>query len=270
MELGRPPRLRLLGAEFDLVTPAQMLERTAGYVARGKPAIVANHNSHSLYLYQRSAALRAFFAAADLIEVDSVPVIAWGRLLGMPVSRAHRCTYLDWRDDFWRTADERRWKVFYLGGAPGVAEAAWDRLSQEWRNVRLAWRHGYLDADPASDDNQALLAQIAAFDPDIIFVGMGMPRQEQWILDNHAAIARGVLFSVGAAFDYEAGVQTAAPRWMGRIGLEWLFRLATQPRRLAMRYLVEPWFLAPLALGDVRARIASRRAAAAGPGLSHP
>jgi len=261
MQLARPPRLRLLGAEFDLVTPHEVLARAAAWADQGRVAVIANHNSHSLYLYRRSPALRAFFDQADLIEIDSVPVIAWGRLLGLPLRRAHRCTYLDWREAFWRMADERRWKVFYLGGAPGVAEAACARLSARWPNARLASHHGYIDADPASADNRAVLAQIAAFAPDIVFVGMGMPRQEQWILDNRAAFTRGVLLPVGAAFDYEAGVQTAAPRWLGRIGLEWLFRLATQPRRLAARYLVEPWFLLPAAFGDLRARLTPGRRA---------
>jgi len=270
MELGRPPRVRLLGAEFDLVTPSQVLERTAAYVDQGRSAVIANHNSHSLFLHRRSPALRAFFAKADLIEIDSTPVIAWGRLLGLPVSRAHRCTYLDWRDDFWRLAEARGWKVFYLGGAPGVAETACGRLAARWPNVRLASHHGYLDADPGSAENRALLAQIGAFQPDIVFVGMGMPRQERWILDNRAAFTRGVLFSVGAAFDYEAGVQTAAPRWMGRVGLEWLFRLATQPRRLAMRYLVEPWFLAPAAFEDLRDRFSPQRLAAGRAAASRP
>jgi N-acetylglucosaminyldiphosphoundecaprenol N-acetyl-beta-D-mannosaminyltransferase len=256
MDPARPPRLRLLGAEFDLVTPSQVMAQVAAWVAADRPAVVANHNSHSLYLFRRSPELRAFFAAADLIEIDSVPVIAWGRLLGRPVSRAHRCTYLDWRDDFWRLADARGWKVFYLGGAPGVAEAACANLSKAWPNARLAARHGYIDPDPASAENQAVLAQIEAFSPDILFIGMGMPRQEMWILKNRAAVARGVMFSVGAAFDYEAGVQTAAPRWLGRVGLEWLFRLATQPSRLAHRYLVEPWFLLPAALDDLRRRSA--------------
>jgi N-acetylglucosaminyldiphosphoundecaprenol N-acetyl-beta-D-mannosaminyltransferase len=256
MDRAQPPRLRLLGAEFDLVTPSQVLAQVAAWVAESRPAVVANHNSHSLYLFRRPGPLREFFAMADLIEIDSVPVIAWGRLLGRPVSRAHRCTYLDWRDDFWRLADGEGWKVFYLGGAPGVADTACARLAEEWRNVRLAAHHGYVDADPASAENRALLAQIAAFDPDILFVGMGMPRQELWILHNRAALPRGVMLPVGAAFDYEAGVQIAAPRWMGRIGLEWLFRLATQPRRLAMRYLVEPWFLLPAALDDLKGRSA--------------
>jgi N-acetylglucosaminyldiphosphoundecaprenol N-acetyl-beta-D-mannosaminyltransferase len=87
---------------------------------------------------------------------------------------------------------------------------------------------------------------------------MGMPRQEEWIAANRHLIGRGVFFPVGAAFDYEAGVQSAAPRWTGRLGVEWLYRLLSQPRRLAHRYLVEPWFLAPAALADVGARLSRR------------
>lgn len=258
MELADAPRVRLLGGEFDLVTPAQVLAVTQQVIETRGLAVIANHNAHSLYLCRRSAAMRAFFAQADLIEVDSTPVIAWGRLLGAPVSRAHRSTYLDWREDFWRLADAHGWRVFYLGGAPGVADTAITRLSARWPGARLAAQHGYIDAAAGSADNAALLARIAAFDPDVIFVGMGMPRQEQWILDHRAQLARGAVFSVGAAYDYEAGVQSAAPRWMGRAGVEWLYRLATQPRRLAFRYLVEPWFLAPAALADVRDRLMGR------------
>lgn len=253
MNADRPQRVRLLGAEVDLVTPREVLARVAAHVDHGRPAVIANHNAHSLHLCRRSPALRAFFETADLIEVDSTPLIAWGRLIGLPISRAHRCTYLDWRDDFWRLAQAKGWRVFYLGGAPGVAETAARRLAAEWPGVSIACRDGYFDRTPGSVENRAVVDAVNAFEPDIIFVGMGMPLQEAWIGDNRAAIPRGVMFSIGAAFDYEAGVQAPAPRWMGRLGLEWLFRLASQPRRLARRYLVEPWSLLPAALDDLRA-----------------
>lgn len=135
-----------------------------------------------------------------------------------------------------------------------MAEAARQRLAAAHPGCQIGVHHGYFDPDPASAENQAVLAAILDFGPDILLVGMGMPRQEAWILANRHAVPRGVMFSVGAAFDYEAGAQTAAPRWMGRLGLEWLFRLASQPRRLAFRYLVEPWFLLPAALEDLRAK----------------
>ena len=248
-------RVRLLGGDVDIVTPAQVLAFAQARVEGGGRAVVANHNAHSLFLIRRSAELRAFFAQADLIQIDSTPMIHWGRLLGLPLHRGLRSTYLDWREDFWRLASERGWRVFYLGSAPGVAKTAVARLSAKWPGVQLAQHDGYFDIAPGSPDNQAVLDEIAAFDPDILLVGMGMPRQETWILHNRAALKRGVIFSVGAAFDYEADVQKTPPRWTGRLGVEWLARLVNEPRRLAYRYLVEPWSLLGPALADVGAAL---------------
>jgi len=195
--------------------------------------------------------LARFFAAADLVQIDSVPLIAWGRLLGLPLSRAMRSTYLDWREAFWRLADARGWRVFYLGGAAGVAEIAAARIMARHANVRLATRHGFFDRTPGSAENLAALEAIRAFDPHVLMVGMGMPAQELWTLANRRALGRQVVMTVGAAFDYEAGVQPTPPRWTGPAGVEWLARLVTQPRRLAWRYLIEPWALLGPALQDI-------------------
>ena len=173
-----------------------------------------------------------------------------------------RSTYLDWRDDFWRLAEARRWRVFYVGWAPGVAQAAAARLAERYPNVRLGCQHGYFDHAAGSPDNAQVLATIAAFEPHVVMVGMGMPLQEIWALENRAALKAGAILTVGAAFDYEAGAQAAAPRWTGRIGLEWLARLIAQPRRLAGRYLLEPWSLLGPAIGDIAAALARPRGAA--------
>ncbi len=103
-----------------------------------------------------------------------------------------------------------------------------------------------------------MLDEIAGFDPDVLMVGMGMPLQEIWTLENRSALARGVILTVGAAFDYEADAQKTPPRWTGRLGVEWLARLIDQPGRLGYRYLVEPWWLLGPALGDVGAALARR------------
>lgn len=259
MNAGEPhPRVSVLGGEVDVITSREMLRFVDILAGAGGAAVIANHNAHSLFLLHRNPQLSAFFEDADLVQIDSVPVIAWARFLGLPLSQSHRSTYLDWREDFWRLANARGWKVFYLGGAPGVAERACEKLGQAWPNVTLGWRDGYFDATVGSADNRRAVDQINAFEPDILFVGMGMPRQEQWICDNRGRIARGVIFSVGAAFDYEAGVQKAAPRWLGQIGLEWLFRLTHQPVRLGYRYLMEPWSLFGLALADIKQARAAR------------
>lgn len=245
-------RIRLLGAEMDAITREQVLAFTASRVAAREKALVANHNLHSLALLGRDPRMARFYALADRVEIDSMPLIAWGRLLGRKVGREHRNTYLDWREDFWRLAAEKGWRVFHVGCKPGVGAKAVEALSARWPGVTFAERDGYFDM--AGPGNAALLDQIAAFAPDILFVGMGMPRQEHWILANWERLPKCVVFPIGAAFDYEAGVVPTPPRWAGRLGLEWLARFLAEPGRLFHRYFIEPWALLPAMVRDVIGR----------------
>lgn len=258
--LARRPeeRVRVLGGTVDLVRPEEVFHFVTGKLEAGQSAIVANHNLHSLYLLGQDPRIGEFYKAADLIEVDSTPLIFWARLVGRASRRFHRCTYLDWRDAFWALASRKGWKVFFVGGAPGVGEKAVERIRQDWPNARIETHHGYFDAASGSAENEAVLDRIRDYAPDIVLVGMGMPRQEIWTLENHKAYGPAATFTVGGAFDYEAGVQKAAPRWMGPLGLEWLFRLTADPKRLFFRYCVEPWSLIGPAVGDV-ARALSQR-----------
>lgn len=243
-------RVRLLGGVMDLVRPEEVFHFVEGAIAQGRKTIVANHNLHSLHLLRRDAELRAFYDRADLVEVDSIPLIAWARLVGRRGRRFHRCTYLDWREDFWTLAEQRGWRVVFVGGEPGVAERAAEKIRNAWPGVRLSTHHGYFDIAAGSPDNQALIAEIRREAPDVLLVGMGMPRQETWVVRNYEALPDCVVFTVGGAFDYEAGAQVPAPRWIGQLGLEWLFRLATRPG-LFGRYLIEPWSLVGPAIGDL-------------------
>jgi N-acetylglucosaminyldiphosphoundecaprenol N-acetyl-beta-D-mannosaminyltransferase len=247
-----PVRVSLLGGQVDLVTPDHVMAFTAQAIAQRRQAVVANHNLHSLHLLRRSEPMRRFYALADIVEADSTPLIAWGRLLGWPIGRQHRCTYLDWRGAFWSLAQGRGWKVFYLGSAPGVAEQGAVALKRRYPGVSIATHDGYFDVQGAG--NQQVLDAITAFAPDVLMVGMGMPRQEAWAADNLQALPPCVIFTVGAAFDYEAGVQRAAPRWTGPLGLEWLFRFISDPGRLFSRYFIEPWSLIVPALRDLTRR----------------
>jgi len=245
-------RVRVLGEAMDLVRPEEVMQEVQGWIAAGRQAVVANHNLHSLALMPRHPGLRRFFDGADLIQADSRPLLAWARLLNPSARAMHRSTYLDWRDHFWSLAHRQGWRVFYLGGAPGVASEAASRIRPRHPGVTLVTRDGYFDAAAGSPDNAEILASIHAFEPHILMVGMGMPRQELWIADHLDALPDCVVFNVGAAFDYVAGVQRAAPRWMGGLGLEWLFRLVCDPRRLFVRYCVEPWSLIGPAWRDLR------------------
>ena len=258
--MKRPARLKLLGSEVDVVTPTEMLAFTEASALARRQVVIANHNAHSLHLVRGHREMASLYARADLIEIDSVPLIFWGRLLGEAVRRRHRCNYLDFRDQLWSLTEREGWRVFHLGGAPGVGQAARTAILERHPGVKLDVSHGFFDIDGAQ--NAQVLAQIRAFDPHILLVGMGMPRQEVWIARNLSELPAAVIFTLGAAFDYEAGVIATPPRFMARLGLEWLARLIDEPGRLAHRYLVEPWRLAPLAFDDVRQRLWDRRRAA--------
>jgi N-acetylglucosaminyldiphosphoundecaprenol N-acetyl-beta-D-mannosaminyltransferase len=252
-------RVRLLGQTVDLVRPEEVLHHVETWVDARRKVVIANHNLNSLALLTRHPDLQRFYARADLVEVDSTPLIWFAKALGLHGRAFHRCTYLDWRDHFWSLVDRNGWRVLYVGGEPSVAGTARDRLMSAYPRANIQVQHGYFDATPGSADNASIMAQARAFDPHILFVGMGMPRQELWILDHLDALPDCAIFSVGAAFDYEAGAQKPAPRWMGRMGLEWLYRLGHDPRRLARRYLIEPWSLSRLILADIRTALRARR-----------
>jgi N-acetylglucosaminyldiphosphoundecaprenol N-acetyl-beta-D-mannosaminyltransferase len=170
------------------------------------------------------------------------------------LSRSYRSTYLDWRDEFWRSATEHGWRVFLLGATQAVNAEAMLRLSAKWPRISFSGHHGYFNQAHGSSDNLALLRRINAFRPDVLLVGMGMPLQEAWIEQNFASLDSGVMLSVGAAFDYEAGAQKPAPPIYSDFCLEWLFRLAHDPRRLFRRYIVEPWALFAPAITDLTQR----------------
>ncbi len=243
---GRRPgtRIQLLDQSLDLVRPEEVMAEVEGWIEDGQKAVVANHNLHSMELVRSDPIMQAFYSQADLIQVDSKPLIWLARACGYSASGMHRSTYLDWRNHFWSLANRRGWRVFYVGGADGVAATAAASLAERYPRAVIGAHSGYFDATPGSKSNDAVLCQIRDFAPNIILVGMGMPRQEAWIVQNLADLPDAVIFNVGAAFDYEAGVQKAAPRWMGKSGLEWLYRLVNDPGRLFHRYCVEPWRLA--------------------------
>ena len=254
-------RVVLMGQRVDLVKPEEVLHHMQRWIQDRRQAIIANHNLNSLYLLRKTPEMRAFYERADLVELDSTPLVHFARLLGLQSRPFHRCTYLDWRDHFWSLVNRNGWRVMYVGATQAVLDIATDRLIGRYPRARLQTHHGYFDATPGSADNTALLQQIETFNPHILFVGMGMPRQEVWIARNLSALPDCAIFSVGAAFDYEAGVQKSAPRWMGRAGLEWLYRLAGDPRRLFRRYCIEPWFLLDLVYADLRDATERRLAA---------
>lgn len=245
----------LLGVRVHPVTIVQLNERVERAVAAGGRYIVGCHNLHSVHLFHRDAKMREFYELADDIHIDGMAVVLLARMLGYGVGREHRVTWLDWLDPLMALAAARRWRVFYLGSAPGVAAQAAGKLAERHPGLEMRTRHGYFDVGSGSAENLAARAEINEFRPHLLMVGMGQPRQEEWIRDNAGHVVANAIVTPGACMDYVAGILPAPPRLLGRIGLEWAFRLASEPRRLSRRYLMEPWSLGPLLVSDLIRRV---------------
>lgn len=234
---------QFLGVWVNALTIEDLNELVRQSVQRGERWLIANHNMNSLRLFHKDAKMQDFYARSAYIHVDGMPLIWLGRLLGYPLRREHRVTYADWIYPLMADAARSGWRIFYLGSKPGVAQRGAAILQERYPGLEIVTADGYFDARRDSEDNRALLEKINAFGPQVLMVGMGMPRQEHWVLDNMDSIRVNAILTAGAAIDYVAGAVPTPPRWAGKVGLEWLFRLVSEPGRLWRRYLVEPWFV---------------------------
>ena len=251
-------RTTLLGSEVDFLLGPDVLARMQERHGRGERTIVGYHNLHTLYVTRRQPEIRRFYDQADIIYADGMPLVLWGRLLGLDVTRDHRMTLSSWAPAVLSTFRDRDWRLFYLGATAKACEKGVAAFRQMAPGLQIEARDGFFDAERGSFDNELLLSAIRAFRPDVLMIGMGTPRQERWIVDNVADLDVPIIWSVGAAIEYFAGTKARPPAIVGRLGLEWLYRLVSEPRRLWYRYLVEPAFLAPAMLQDLRRRFAGR------------
>jgi N-acetylglucosaminyldiphosphoundecaprenol N-acetyl-beta-D-mannosaminyltransferase len=251
--MSMPARCKLLGLEIDPLTLPELHDVISQAVAEGRRWVIANHNLHSVYLFQRDSKFREFYARAKLAHIDGMSLVFLARLLGHPLSRDQRVTFVDLIRPFAARAERCGWRVFFLGSRPGVGEKAAAILKGECPGLDIETHHGYFDNRPDSAENTEVVSLINSFRPHVLIVGMGMPRQEHWILDNMDRLKTNAVLSGGACMDYVAGEVPTPPRWMGRVGLEWLYRLFSEPCRLWRRYLVEPFFICRLLIKELYA-----------------
>lgn len=223
-------------------------------VAAGRRRYLSgHHNLHSLYMSQRDPEMQRFYRRCDDWYIDGVPVRLILAGFGVRTSAHHRFTLMDHFEAFLGRAEERRWRVFYLGSAPDVVERARRLFASRFPALHIELQHGYLEED------SGLVARINDYRPDVLLVGMGVPRQEHWIIGHLDDVDAAFVTHCGGSLDYIAGGQARPPAWLSRVGLGWLYRLIHDPHRLWRRYLVEPWALLPSTLRQWRRQRAFRK-----------
>jgi N-acetylglucosaminyldiphosphoundecaprenol N-acetyl-beta-D-mannosaminyltransferase len=240
------------------VTP-RTFEQWLGDIARvvqngQRRWLSGHHNLHSLYLLQHRGDVRRFYERCDDCYVDGTPVRLLLKGFGVPNNTAQRFSLMDHFMELLQYAQQQGWSVFYLGSRESVVDEGRALIARRFPQLRIQLQHGY------SPDSTELIRAINAWRPDVLLVGMGMPRQEQWLLEHLDQLDVAFATQAGATLDYYTGAQARPPLWVSRMGFAWAYRLAHDPARLWRRYLVEPWGLLPTTFYQLRRFHRMRRA----------
>jgi N-acetylglucosaminyldiphosphoundecaprenol N-acetyl-beta-D-mannosaminyltransferase len=240
----------VLGVRIDAVQiPEVVAEMESWIQARDGSHWVQPEGMHGLAETLHDPTFRNVLSNADLVVADGMPLVWLGRRQGFALKR--RVYGPELLESFCRWTGAK-YRHFFYGGAPGVAGRLATTLEERY-GIRTAGTHSPPFRALTAEEDQAIVRRIRAASPDVLWVGLGMPEKERWIYEHRTALGVPVMLGVGAAFDLISGRVPQAPQWMREHGLEWLFRLLQEPRRLWRRYLVLgpqfAWYSALEALG---------------------
>jgi N-acetylglucosaminyldiphosphoundecaprenol N-acetyl-beta-D-mannosaminyltransferase len=236
---GRQPEtlerlVGILGVPFNQMTLDEAVDRVDTMVGRRGTHYIVTPNVDFLVKAQRDPSLRRILVNADLVLCDGTPILWASRWLGEPI--ACRVAGSDLVPRLIERAAKRGWRIFILGGGRGVAAEAARRIQMSHPTLphvaHYSPPHGTLE----KMDNDEIARRVRAARPHLLIVCFGCPKQEKWIWQNAGSLGVPVAIGAGATVDFLANRVARAPGWMRRSGTEWLFRLAQEPRRLALRY----------------------------------
>jgi N-acetylglucosaminyldiphosphoundecaprenol N-acetyl-beta-D-mannosaminyltransferase len=236
------PRANILGIGVSAINMAQALETIDGWISQRHQDYVCVRDVHGVMQSQRDEQLKRIHNRAGLVTPDGMPLVWLSRRMGFPwVDRVYGP---DLVLAVCQQSVGRRYRHFFYGGAQGVPERLADRLGKRFPGMEITGVYSPPYRPLTTEEDERLIRMINDTKPDIVWVGLSTPKQEYWMYEHLGRINAPVMIGVGAAFDFHAGLKTQAPRWIQRSGMEWLFRLISEPKRLWRRYLINnPWFL---------------------------
>jgi N-acetylglucosaminyldiphosphoundecaprenol N-acetyl-beta-D-mannosaminyltransferase len=230
-------RINMIGVGINPLDMAQAVAALDRWREEGRRDYVCCVSVHGLVTAQRDREIREALNRAGLATEDGMPLVWWCRRAGF--ARAGRVCGSDLLDAMCALAVRRGHRHYFYGGTPHVVDQLVSRLTERYPGLVIAGYRSPPFRLLTAVEDAADVAAINAVRPDYVWVGLGMPKQEKWMATHVGRIEATALIGVGAAFDFHAGTKPRAPRWMQCSGLEWLFRLLSEPRRLAGRYLID-------------------------------
>ena len=231
------PRLaEVLGVRVDDVSVIGLLDQIEDAVVQHRRLLVVNANAHLVSLARTRPWLRTLFERADIAFCDGAGVQFAVKLLTGQLP--HRHTPPQWIDSMAARLQPHGASIYWLGGQPDVVARAATIFRERTGTILAGYHHGFFDHHADSADNRRIIDDINRARPDVLLLNLGMPRQEAWLADNWDKLDVSVAITAGALVDHVAGRVKRPPGWVASFGLEWLVRLAVEPRRLWRRYLL--------------------------------
>ena len=226
----------VLGIDVRATNEHDLCVQVVNWITDRKSAYICFADVHSIMVAQNNRDAFDALSSADVVSPDGTPLVWIGKWLNkLPATRVCGPDFMPALIEYTANADIRH---YFYGGQPGVAETLAQRFQARFPNLQIAgW-----DCPPfrklTSEEEKAAIERINQSKANIVWVGLGAPKQEIWMRDHREQLPGMILLGVGAAFDFHAGLIARAPKWMRAVGLEWLHRLASEPRRLWRRYMV--------------------------------
>jgi N-acetylglucosaminyldiphosphoundecaprenol N-acetyl-beta-D-mannosaminyltransferase len=219
----------------------QAVEAIEDWIKQGHQRYVCVTPAHAVMECYLQPELRPIFNNSGLTTPDGMAIVWLLRLTGR--NQVNRVYGPDLMLSVCERSIDRGYKHFFYGGVPGVANELTARLQTRFPGLRVAGTYSPPFHSLSSREDEALVERINRTLPDIVWIGISTPKQERWMSEHVGKLSAPVLIGVGAAFDFLSGRKKQAPRWIQRSGMEWLFRLASEPRRLWRRYSNYPLFV---------------------------
>lgn len=237
-------RVNIGGIKIDKYSFDEVVKLITNHaLEKSRPSYVVTPNAQHIISLQKDKRFREIYRQAFLVVPDGVSLLWSAKFLQTPLNG--RVNGTDLFEKLCEVAQEKGLKIFFLGGRPGAAEKAKETLQQRLPGIKIVGTHCPPYGFESQEEELALInSKIKVAAPDILFVGLGAPKQEYWINDNYQELGVPISVGIGVSFELVANMVQRAPVWMQKWGLEWLFRLIVEPKRLWKRYIMgNPQFM---------------------------
>ncbi|WP_095172694.1 MULTISPECIES: WecB/TagA/CpsF family glycosyltransferase [Blautia] len=231
-------RIKFMNTEIDNLTMDETLQVVDNLIKENKNAYVVTPNVDHIVQLETNKELQAVYANASLILTDGKPLIWISRWYGTPIKQ--KISGSDLFPLLCKMVAEKGYKMFFLGAAEGVAEQAAKNLSKRFKGLKVVGTYSPPLGFEKDEKEIAKVKQlIKDTNPHILIIGLGCPKQEKFMYYYSKELGVPISFGFGASLDFEAGNVRRAPKWMADNGLEWLFRITQDPKRMVKRYLID-------------------------------